>query len=1423
MAIVALERRQPVQAKAALAELVARAGSSDVVDEFTAGVLNLLGLSEEAARCYARSLARHPDRIEGFLLWGNAMKAAGQGDLAVARFQVLTETAAEDDLFAVAIDGLLNLGARPTVLQSALRRVRERIALNPDKVFLYRLAADLLEAMGRMAQVTQVLEQSVVVAGERRGPLLRELMDAANADGKTDQAIAFGRTLMGLGEEVPPQVFIDLGEALIKTDQLAAANRVFRRASMDADFTAIQQRVARAYETADMPERADRVIRELLIGQPDNVELLIFSGGLCEQIGGFSRAFEQYHRAAELMLRRLPTAVQTTQATTAPGKGSRRKQPERTAVNLDEMSQYFDSACNGLLNSARSKALQERLIRELRDWTLREIESLASRRMATSSLKQNPRLDGLAKFLRYVAFSLHDPEMADEIDRKLLAIYSKDAGLLSEAIESRCEWGLYARASALAGRDAAGPVPAPVLIDRLLSDRERLRTCVAGGKVEPQIALRLLPTLIMTGQNDLARQLVGSLRAQLTKPMDDASKAVFAAAVALEDREAIAAWAQTSLDLCGKDRNGPSMARDIEQTLRLSWNFLKPEERSGLIQRIGELGARLESPGRTSMDLLRLRLADRAKMPLANRDEIIRGAMKDVTLPADALAELLALVPASDRPAMLESLVAARKPETQRQFLLSMIGDLNVDEDEPLVSAVERAFRKAPKSRVRGESGYMSLTRARWYQNPRLPKSGLKVAEVLLGEQPEDPAVMTVVAVARHHGGRHVEALSLAAEAIETITSAKELKYDDERMLAELGGIMSPAELDAAVGDLKARQNLEGATPGLSYARAALLLAGNRVQEAVAALQEGFRLAPEQSWISRRLIMVMKETGRNVELAEILAAHLTKSTIMQSYQWMTLVDTYVGLGNLSEALKAARRLEGPLAPIHAMRIAAMMDDHERIVKVLRRFLIQNRNDRRFYSPFWPEPLSEGGMRGFLARLDSPRFSRDRIFAALADEPFAEQEFTCLLQAGAPGRHDIRGLAEGLVRAAQSTGHMDRLLKELLDANRRGAVNAKDQLTILLIAQADPKAIPEDLMGCVDRMLTHADPSDAEALVTLARLYMARGNVDRARAILGWVLASDRLEGRGSYREGSRFARIDAYVSTFRPEEQKERLLRILRSLQPAPLDGPADTLDSMLLLRLADAADPAEVNQVVETMRTRLAGSSVSQTRQLRAAIARLDAKAGRFEQFLTTVAGIVEGSGEFRMIRVPFDYRSVLPPAREMKDPSRYVQGVVSCLDKAAGSKRLEPPERVAALALLGQWCVQEGLTVEAGAMLTRAEQAAGPLGGDWLWAADLAASVGQPGKAIDIQVRLLNARLLPGPRIPGLLKAVETTRSQAEADRLAAVAASFSDNPVVLQGAIRQARREGKPDQVKVYESRLRCLSTRPTSTQPPQKSRP
>ena len=93
----------------------------------------------------------------GMALWAETMKTIARGRSRrkterdakllkiVNRFQVLTSHAGEGDLFTVAIDGLLNLRAKDHSLVCALRHIRQRIALQPGKVYLYRLGQDVLE------------------------------------------------------------------------------------------------------------------------------------------------------------------------------------------------------------------------------------------------------------------------------------------------------------------------------------------------------------------------------------------------------------------------------------------------------------------------------------------------------------------------------------------------------------------------------------------------------------------------------------------------------------------------------------------------------------------------------------------------------------------------------------------------------------------------------------------------------------------------------------------------------------------------------------------------------------------------------------------------------------------------------------------------------------------------------------------------------------------------------------------------------------------------------------------------------------------------------------------------------------------------------------------------------------------------------
>ena len=116
-----------------------------------AGIFQLAGLTDRALKSYTKGLGRYPDRIDTHLLVANLMRETGNEMEAARRFQYLAATAERDDLFTIAIDGILNLRAQQQsqvsnqLVEWAMRVTLERLAARSHRFYLHRLAADLAE------------------------------------------------------------------------------------------------------------------------------------------------------------------------------------------------------------------------------------------------------------------------------------------------------------------------------------------------------------------------------------------------------------------------------------------------------------------------------------------------------------------------------------------------------------------------------------------------------------------------------------------------------------------------------------------------------------------------------------------------------------------------------------------------------------------------------------------------------------------------------------------------------------------------------------------------------------------------------------------------------------------------------------------------------------------------------------------------------------------------------------------------------------------------------------------------------------------------------------------------------------------------------------------------------------------------------
>jgi hypothetical protein len=95
-------------------------------------------------------------------------------------------------------------------------------------------------------------------------------------------------------------------------------------------------------------------------------------------------------------------------------------------------------------------------------------------------------------------------------------------------------------------------------------------------------------------------------------------------------------------------------------------------------------------------------------------------------------------------------------------------------------------------------------------------------------------------------------------------------------------------------------------------------------------------------------------------------------------------------------------------------------------------------------------------------------------------------------------------------------------------------------------------------------------------------------------------------------------------------------------------------------------------------------------------------------------------------------------------------------------------------------------------------------------------------PAQAVEMETKLLQADVLPVLRVPTLLDGVEAAHGREAADKLAIRVATYSDHPVVLNRAIRQARASGDTAAARAYEERLR-KTTAPTPDTGKTASRP
>ena len=450
LALSMLERGKAQDARKVLMNLrTADDGKDSIGGEFEAGVLSLVGMKEEAADAYRQAIATHPDRIESYLLLANLLKENDQTDRAVGMFQYLAENAERDDMFTIAIDGLLNMEAKGRNMQWARRITLERLAGREDKNYLYQLLSDLSSEVNDKAGQIRAMENSLAVSGSRRLSVLRECMElsskirggvyySSSSRGPTNKGnlpfFAFGRRLIGLNELMPPQVFLDLGKAFLDDGDTESAERTFGMARNLADPRSYQREVAEIFEKAGkIPEALARYDR-LLRTSPSDVPLMARVAKLNESERKDEIAFRFYQSGLNLLLSQTPLTTR---------EAAKNSQNRYWNNNRDAYQTYSDELLMGMLVTVPDDAI-EQMLGEQKERLVTDLEQLAkiqTEANIASELSEAPRIEKRFKQLQRMYMAVSQLEPIEEIDAMLLKRFPEDQSLFANIVNLRLSAG----------------------------------------------------------------------------------------------------------------------------------------------------------------------------------------------------------------------------------------------------------------------------------------------------------------------------------------------------------------------------------------------------------------------------------------------------------------------------------------------------------------------------------------------------------------------------------------------------------------------------------------------------------------------------------------------------------------------------------------------------------------------------------------------------------------------------------------------------------------------------------------------------------------------------------------------------------------------------------------------------------------------
>lgn len=1206
IAMSMLERGKPQQARKILARLKELGATTDEA-EFEAGVLALAGLNDDAITAYRRGIAGNANRIESYLLMANLMAGADRKQQAIGMFQHLAEHAQKDDLFTIAIDGLINMEAPAPVLRWARRITLERLARRHDKPYLYQLLADLAELSNDVEAQFTALENLLPIAGDRRTSVVRELMDLAAGSNsfmgprrqpQTKRHLDFGRRLISLGQLVPPQVYLDLGRAFLNSQDVNDAVNTFSLARGLADFDAFQRDTAALFEQALYLEEAKQTYQKVLIGDNGNLGLLIKVAELQEQTGNDVVAAEAFQRALELLLSRRPAVAAKEE------KDIDDPYARWMARNVDDFDRYYTRALDGLKATLLPEAATALLQRQREQFAidLAQVHQIQSEREQPLPLDRFPRLLRRTNFVREVAMTYGLPAIAEAADLQLLQAFDQDQELLPRLMRSWSRNGLVGIA-----RNMLNASPRPAL------EKDPLRFMIGEG-LDPQgfelipadEALRLVMPMLTDNRHDEAKILLQRVDYRRSESSTNTVGALFSAATMLDDPDLLLTLSRHWLRLQFKDPNSYGFY-GLRGSLDRVMQVLPAEHFRSYCQYYMQLV--LEDPDKNGAYIAGIPvLQEKLEQPLLTAEELTDLVAEQGNMLAYNLGPLLALTPVEERATLASSVWTELSPSMRNYFPFNLLMTTEVDLGGELEGLLLDWFKVALKD---GDQRYTVQRGDGLLEQKLLERNYELVGQVLglMDEQfPDNPLIKAYRSRWMWINEPSDEALNMAIEAYFDPAMNNDTDWSYRQAKRQIESEFFQSRPQAFLDRWEERNQKDGADLKLTKERLNMVRRLDRPELYLSELQSAMKWHKDELSFKLNYYNELRSRDRLQEaeewMAKLLVDHKEDQSLWRSHfyqlrgagryvealvalkQWQELIAAETAEQPTPEEVEEKIDTRAPRPGVWALKKELEEKGDVAAQPLLRRMWRTYPRDnqqmvyvyRQPLTQIWPldrEEVEEpeeitakrrrGGLEAFLVTEVQPVQQEDppTMWEVLAGYDFGVNEMQRLLRVeGASATEGKEQVIAALAHARAAKNGSEQAVQELLEMAVAGRALRHHYLQLLVLLSEQESSLSQEAQAVIDGLQRSLDPKDGPQLLELARVMAATGDRERAVSLYRWCATRVSTNSIYSFNEEDQSLTIRQLLTSAKQALQSgDDLIELIElALQvAAPSDNPWDT------------------------------------------------------------------------------------------------------------------------------------------------------------------------------------------------------------------------------------------------------------------------